>query len=153
MHHANIGFSCVVIRLTSRFCSPITVGRANDDTQSGILVSGNRVDVTYDCNVSPLRTAEREPCAMETAKSDCNEKRKKERGLQRGGKKRKGTLTEAVVLLIGAFRRHSSWQIAGCLDIMTKKTDICFVRCVTDTLVKSRFIVKWVRIVAERLYL
>lgn len=90
MHHANIGFSCVVIRLTSRFCSPITVGRANDDTQSGILVSGNRVDVTYDCNVSPLRTAEREPCAMETAKSGCNEKRKKERGLQRGGKKKEG---------------------------------------------------------------
>lgn len=92
---------------------------------------------------------------METAKSGCNEKRKKERGLEREGeeKKRKGTLTEAVVLLIGAFRRHSSWQIAGCLDIMTKKTDICFVRCVTDTLVKSRFIVKWVRIVAEGLYL
>lgn len=80
-------------------------------------------------------------------------KEKRKGGCKGEEKKRKGTLTEAVVLLIGAFRRHSSWQIAGCLDIMTKKTDICFVRCVTDTLVKSRFIVKWVRIVAERLYL
>ena len=34
-------------------------------------------------------------------------------------------LGEAVVLLIGAFRRHFSWQIAG-LDIMTKKKRLTY---------------------------
>lgn len=101
---ANIGFSSVVIRLTSCFCSPITVDRANDDTQLGVLVSGNRADVTYDRNVSPLRTVER---IVEWKQQS-----------QAGMKKRDPV--GAVVLLIGAFCCRSSRQIAG-PDIMTKK--------------------------------
>lgn len=123
VHYANIGFSCIVIRLTSRFCSPITVGRANDDTQSGILVSGNRVDVTYDCNMSPLRTTERELWGMETAKLNWNKKKKKR-------KKKNKRCT-------GRSCRFVDWSVslpffvADCrLRYYDKKGNIGFVHCV-----------------------
>lgn len=89
---------------------------------------------------------------METAKSGWNRGwEKKEERWERGGEEgwKRGGLAGAVVLLIGAFRRHSSRQIAG-LDIMTKKADIRSLRCATDTLVKFRFTVKRVKIVVDR---
>lgn len=93
----DIGFRCVT-RLASHFSVRAADLRANGDIQSGVLVSANRANVTYDCNVSragsnkPGRTSRRV-----APRRDGNGKVQQ----KLNDKKRRANCFETVLLLIG----------------------------------------------------